>query len=518
MTQFLPPNLLALFAPRDPIPYLPPLEKLPHEKHHNQPYSGIAPYIRHFEDPRDAPPPTRAETREERLERKRREKIERRQNDVEAELKMWDPHNDPNAQGDAFKTLFVARVNYDTTESKLRREFEVYGPIKRIYIVYNKGSGKPRGYAFIEYEHERDMHSAYKHADGKKIDGRRVLVDVERGRTVKGWRPRRLGGGLGGTRRGGADVNIKHSGRDDTSRYDERDRERERGERRSERSREREKERGERRRSRSRERRRRSRSRERGGVLAAERGGGAGGLIVGSSEESGSSRRRERERPGVVAAGGGSRERSRDRERGGADRSDRKRRSRSRDRKRERDRDRGTKDEGIPEGNSVMPDLSTGGESLQDEHNSLASAAPEVSKDDGGEAVVGEERNREREKDRDKDRDRDRDRRRSHRDKDREREKDRDRERRRDRDRDRSDREHKRERERERGERKDDRPQQTSLPPSLPDNNGMVQLPRESQQEEMGQDTFMDQESFQSGDGYMSAENGYKMEPTVEGY
>lgn len=30
------------------------------------------------------------------------------------------------------------------------------------------------------------------------------------------------GGGLGGTRRGGADVNIKHSGRDDTSRYDDR--------------------------------------------------------------------------------------------------------------------------------------------------------------------------------------------------------------------------------------------------------------------------------------------------------
>ncbi|CAM5173531.1 unnamed protein product [Eretmochelys imbricata] len=162
MTQFLPPNLLALFAPRDPIPYLPPLEKLPHEKHHNQPYCGIAPYIREFEDPRDAPPPTRAETREERMERKRREKIERRQQEVENELKMWDPHNDPNAQGDAFKTLFVARVNYDTTESKLRREFEVYGPIKRIYMVYSKRSGKPRGYAFIEYEHERDMHCKYR--------------------------------------------------------------------------------------------------------------------------------------------------------------------------------------------------------------------------------------------------------------------------------------------------------------------------------------------------------------------
>ena len=104
--------------------------------------------------------------------------------------------------------------------------------------------------------------AAYKHADGKKIDGRRVLVDVERGRTVKGWRPRRLGssfsmfsychnmvtlavcyrycreiykcfcsnclaeyskvyifyvvgGGLGSTRKGGSDVNTKYSGRDD---------------------------------------------------------------------------------------------------------------------------------------------------------------------------------------------------------------------------------------------------------------------------------------------------------------
>jgi hypothetical protein len=64
--------------------------------------------------------------------------------------------------------------------------------------------------------------AAYKHGDGKKIDGKRVLVDVERARTVKGWLPRRLGGGLGGTRRGGPDVNIKHSGREDNERERER--------------------------------------------------------------------------------------------------------------------------------------------------------------------------------------------------------------------------------------------------------------------------------------------------------
>lgn len=260
MTQFLPPNLLALFAPRDSIPFLPPPNKLPHEKKQKG-YLGVGAFLDFFEDPTETPPPTRVETREERLERRRRERAEQVAYKLEQEIAVWDPNTTTGCTGDAFKTLFVARINYDTSESKLRREFEGYGPIKKIVVIHDSVNGKPRGYAFIEYEHERDMHSAYKHADGKKIDGRRVLVDVERARTVKGWLPRRLGGGLGGTRRGGPDVNIKHSGREDNERERERYRlehEREgRGARAAP-------EQPERRRSRDRERpRRRSRSRSR---------------------------------------------------------------------------------------------------------------------------------------------------------------------------------------------------------------------------------------------------------------
>lgn len=48
MTQFLPPNLLALFAPRDPIPYLPPVSKLPHEKK-NGGYIGVGGFLKYFE-------------------------------------------------------------------------------------------------------------------------------------------------------------------------------------------------------------------------------------------------------------------------------------------------------------------------------------------------------------------------------------------------------------------------------------------------------------------------------------
>ncbi len=44
-------------------------------------------------------------------------------------------------QGDPFKTLFISRLSYDVTERKLRREFEEYGPIKRIRLVHDKNSG-----------------------------------------------------------------------------------------------------------------------------------------------------------------------------------------------------------------------------------------------------------------------------------------------------------------------------------------------------------------------------------------
>ena len=54
-------------------------------------------------------------------------------------------------------------------------------------FINSAHSGKPRGYAFIEYEHKNNMKEAYKRADGKKVEGKRVVVDVERGRTVPNW-------------------------------------------------------------------------------------------------------------------------------------------------------------------------------------------------------------------------------------------------------------------------------------------------------------------------------------------
>jgi len=235
---------MALFAARDPIPYLAPVDKLTHEKKRHA-YTGIADFLDYFEDPEETPPPVKIETRAERIERKRREKAEQVVYKLEQNLALWDPSHNSDATSNPYKTLFVGRISYDTSESKLRREFEVFGKIKQIKLVH-KTDGTPKGYAFIEFEDESSMHSAYKKADGKKIDGKRVVVDIERGRTIEGWKPRRLGGGKGGRKTG----EVRSSGRDESdTKVVNRERKGSRERKRS--------------RSRSRERRRRSRSKDR---------------------------------------------------------------------------------------------------------------------------------------------------------------------------------------------------------------------------------------------------------------
>ncbi|GET56956.1 U1 small nuclear ribonucleoprotein 70 kDa isoform X1 [Rhizophagus irregularis DAOM 181602=DAOM 197198] len=211
MTDKLPHNLLALFAPRPPLPYAKPLDRDP-VKRKGPTVTGVGQYVPLLKDYDPEYVPT--ETVEEKKKRKLAEKKKKAEEAIKKGLEEWDPNKDENVTGDPFKTLFVARMSFDITEKDLRREFEMYGPIENIRIVKRKDDGKPRGYAFVEFEREKDMKAAYKDADGVKLLGRRILVDVERGRTVKGWRPRRLGGGLGGTRIGGPEQNQKYSGRE----------------------------------------------------------------------------------------------------------------------------------------------------------------------------------------------------------------------------------------------------------------------------------------------------------------
>jgi U11/U12 small nuclear ribonucleoprotein SNRNP35 len=123
----------------------------------------------------------------------------------------FDATRDPQIQGDPYATLFVGRLHFDTTEETLTSFFGDFGPIRRLRLVRDKKTSKSRGYAFVEFEHEPDFERAYRQTHRRVIDGATILVDFERSRVMKGWKPRRLGGGLGGRKESGQ---LRFGGRD----------------------------------------------------------------------------------------------------------------------------------------------------------------------------------------------------------------------------------------------------------------------------------------------------------------
>ncbi|KAI2637273.1 U1 small nuclear ribonucleoprotein of 70kDa MW N terminal-domain-containing protein [Xylaria nigripes] len=205
MTDKLPPNLLALFAPRPPLRWLPAPDHAPEERKTSK-ITGLAEYLPILAAYKEADGYVPTESWLQARDRKKLEKAAQQEKLLEEGPRNYIPADDANVRGDPFKTLIVARLSYEANESDLEKEFGRFGAIERIRIITdthaherpNKKKKPHRGYAFVVFEREKDMRAALDGCDGIRIKDRRIKVDVERGRTVKGWKPRRLGGGLGG--------------------------------------------------------------------------------------------------------------------------------------------------------------------------------------------------------------------------------------------------------------------------------------------------------------------------------
>ncbi|KAI0077255.1 hypothetical protein K474DRAFT_1596364 [Panus rudis PR-1116 ss-1] len=168
-THLLPPNLLKLFAPRPPLPYSRPLDRdidrvrpknvegvgqllarLREDKTQGMLTSGEGEAMEEGEEPGY----THAEETKRAIHREERKR--KKQEEFKVAKDSYKPADDPQAVGDPYKTLFIARLHKSATEADLRREFEGFGPIERVRIVRDK-KGRSRGYAFIVFERERDM-------------------------------------------------------------------------------------------------------------------------------------------------------------------------------------------------------------------------------------------------------------------------------------------------------------------------------------------------------------------------
>jgi len=135
----LTPNLLRLLEPRPPLEF-----KIPPEKRKCLPYSGMAQFVSNFSEPGDpeySPPVLKGETPAQKKARINKLRLEKGAEKIAKDFQTYDPSKDPNVTGDPYKTLFVARLNYETTEHRIKREFESYGPIKRVSTIEHSPLG-----------------------------------------------------------------------------------------------------------------------------------------------------------------------------------------------------------------------------------------------------------------------------------------------------------------------------------------------------------------------------------------
>jgi cold-inducible RNA-binding protein len=98
--------------------------------------------------------------------------------------------------------LFVGNLSYQTMEQDIQDHFAQAGNVTSVSLMFDKFTGKSRGFAFVELATAEEANKAVEMFNGKDLQGRTLTVNVARPREE---RERSHGGGGGGGYRGGRD-------------------------------------------------------------------------------------------------------------------------------------------------------------------------------------------------------------------------------------------------------------------------------------------------------------------------
>lgn len=100
--------------------------------------------------------------------------------------------------------LFVGNLSYSTTEADLRAYFGTVAPPSQVVLPVDRETGRPRGFAFVEYIERPHAEQAIQRFNGQTFNGRPLAVSEARAREDRGpGGPPRPSGGFGGPRPGG---------------------------------------------------------------------------------------------------------------------------------------------------------------------------------------------------------------------------------------------------------------------------------------------------------------------------
>jgi len=94
--------------------------------------------------------------------------------------------------------LFVGNMPYGATEADLRAHFAAVGEPSQIAIPVDRDTGRPRGFAFVEYQDRALAEEAINRFNQQPFMGRSLSVSEARPREERPYSPRPAGGGGGG--------------------------------------------------------------------------------------------------------------------------------------------------------------------------------------------------------------------------------------------------------------------------------------------------------------------------------
>jgi len=87
--------------------------------------------------------------------------------------------------------LFVGNLPYDATEAELRELFAPVGQLSYVTFPIDRESGRPRGFAFVDFGDRTQADEAIKKFNGTSFKGRALAINEARAREN---RPPSLGG------------------------------------------------------------------------------------------------------------------------------------------------------------------------------------------------------------------------------------------------------------------------------------------------------------------------------------
>jgi RNA recognition motif-containing protein len=97
--------------------------------------------------------------------------------------------------------LFIGNLPYGASEADLRAHFSAIAEPSHIVMPVDRETGRPRGFAFVEFAERDKAEEVIKRFDAQPFQGRNLAVSEARAREDRPPRP--PGGGYGGPRPGG---------------------------------------------------------------------------------------------------------------------------------------------------------------------------------------------------------------------------------------------------------------------------------------------------------------------------